>query len=180
MIFVFTTVFAQVKNTQIMHHLSNVKTIGHIQPNNVPNMNSAAPLPFWTNDFSNSNDWIMVDLIYGGLQNWVITTQGPQGAYSSAMGAITSTTASNGFALFDSDYLNNAYNPQEATLTYNGTVDCSAFQNVYINFECYHRVFRDSLFVETSYDNFATVVLNITNNRRINQKYLIAPVAGYP
>ena len=155
--FVFSTVFAQVKNTQIIQNFSSVKNIGYIQPNNSPNMNFAAPAPFWTNDFSNSNDWIMVDLVYGGLQNWVITTQGPQGSYSSAMGAISSTTASNGFALFDSDYLNNAYNPQEATLTYNGTVDCSAYQNVNINFECSHRVFRDSVFVETSYDNFATV-----------------------
>ena len=93
MFFVFSTVFAQVKNTQMIQSLSSVKNIGYIQPNNTPNINSAAPAPFWTNDFSNSNDWIMVDLVYGGLQNWVITTQGPQGSYSSAMGAISSTTA---------------------------------------------------------------------------------------
>jgi len=116
-----------------------------------------APAPFWTNDFSNSSDWTMVDLINGGLQNWVITTNGPTGSFSQPMEVIASTTAQNGFALFDSDALNTQYTPQEATLTYNGTVDCSQYQYVNINFECYHRVFRDSLFLETSLDNFATV-----------------------
>ena len=116
-----------------------------------------APAPFWTNDFSNSSDWTMVDLLNGGLQNWVITTSGPVGSYSAAMGVITSTTAANGFALFDSDNMNNQYTPQEATLTYNNTVDCSQYQYVNINFECYHRVFNDSVFVEVSLDNFATV-----------------------
>ena len=73
----------------------------------------------------------MVDLLNGGLQNWVITTNGPVGSFSGTMGIINSTTAANGFALFDSDALNTQYTPQEATLTYNGTIDCSAYQ--YIN-----------------------------------------------
>ena len=106
---------------------------------------------FWSNDFSNASDWTMVDLLNGGLQNWVITTNGPQGWYSSAMGPIASTTAANGFALYDSDALNSQYVPQQATLI---VVDCSQYPFVSINFECYHRVFRDSVFVEISLDNF--------------------------
>ena len=51
-----------------------------------------ASTTFWSNDFSNASDWTMVDLLNGGLQNWVITTNGPQGWYSSAMGPIASST----------------------------------------------------------------------------------------
>ena len=112
---------------------------------------------FWSNDFSTQSDWTMVDLLNGGLQNWVITTNAPVGSFSGTMGIINSTTAANGFALFDSDALNTQYTPQEATLTYNGAIDCSAYPYININFECYHRVFRDSVFVEISTDNFATV-----------------------
>ena len=88
--------------------------------------------PFWSHDFSNSSDWTMVDLINGGLQNWAITPNGPTGSYSSNMGVINSTTAANGFALFDSDALNTQYSPQEATITYNGSIDCSNYQKVKI------------------------------------------------
>ena len=106
-------------------------------------LNTNAQTPFWTNDFSNSSDWTMVDLANGGLQNWVITTNGPQGSFSSAMGPIASTTAANGFALYDSDALNSFYGVQEAYIMYNGTIDCSVFSNVNIEFQSYHKKFRD-------------------------------------
>jgi hypothetical protein len=136
--------------------IHNIKHIESIVPQS-SSASSLMPAPFWSNDFSTQSDWTMVDLLNGGLQNWVITTNGPVGSYSGTMGVINSTTAANGFALFDSDALNTQYTPQEATLTYNGTIDCSAYQYININFECYHRVFRDSVFVEISTDNFATV-----------------------
>ena len=145
----------KVAKTDMIYDIKHVESVLAI-----PSSSSSvapAPAPFWTNDFSNSSDWTMVDLLNGGLQNWAITTNGPTGGFSQPMGAISSTTAANGFALYDSDALNTQYTPQEATLTYNGTVDCSQYQYVNINFECYHRVFHDSLFLETSLDNFATV-----------------------
>ena len=145
----------KVAKTGMIYDIKHVESV-LATPSNSSSV-APAPAPFWTNDFSNSSDWTMVDLLNGGLQNWAITTNGPTGSFSLAMGAISSTTAANGFALFDSDALNTQYTPQEATLTYNGTVDCSQYQYVNINFECYHRVFHDSLFLETSLDNFATV-----------------------
>lgn len=153
-VLIFNVSFAQMKTIESPNQIINSKNVAGVTPSTNPN--TAATAPFWSNDFSNPNDWTMVDLIYGGLQNWVITSQGPQGAYSNAMGPITSTSGGN-FALYDSDYLNNAYNPQEATLTYNGSVDCSNYQYVNINFESYHRKFHDSVFVEVSTDpNFTT------------------------
>ena len=145
----------KVAKTGMIYDIKHVESV-LATPSNSSSV-APAPAPFWTNDFSNSSDWTMVDLLNGGLQNWAITTNAPTGSFSLAMGAISSTTAANGFALFDSDALNTQYTPQEATLTYNGTVDCSQYQYVNINFECYHRVFHDSLFLETSLDNFATV-----------------------
>ena len=53
----------------------------------------------------------MVDLVYGGLQNWVISTTGPVGSLAS-LGAISSTSTSDGFAMYDSDALNSSI-PQE-------------------------------------------------------------------
>ena len=148
-----TILFAQQIKTVEMskeHSLSsNIST--------TPINSSAAVAPFWTNTFDDPSEWTMVDLANGGLQNWIITTNGPQGGFSNAMGVIASTSASDGFALYDSDFLNTSYIPQEATLTYNNSVDCSNYQYVNINFECYHRVFRDSVFVEVSTDpNFST------------------------
>ena len=124
-----------------------------VQPISINSANSAAPAPpFWSNTFSNPSDWTMVDLIYGGLQNWVISTTGPTGSFSAGLGAISSTSASDGFAMYDSDALNSSYSPQEAYIQYNGTVDCSSYPYVNIEFESYHRKFRDSIFVEVSID----------------------------
>ena len=147
--------FAQSKNSNNLN--TNTKSIYSSVSSPIISSSAAAAPPFWSNDFSNASDWTMVDLLNGGLQNWVITTNGPQGGFSNAMGPIASTTAANGFALYDSDALNSQYVPQQATLTYNGTVDCSQYQYVNINFECHHRVFRDSVFVEISLDNFQTI-----------------------
>ena len=152
-----TSSIAQQKQAQT-NTIYNIKHVQSLVNPTSPQLSVApAPAPFWTNDFSDASQWTMVDLLNGGLQNWAITTSGPTGSFSQPMGVIASTTAANGFALYDSDALNTQYTPQEATLTYNGTVDCSQYQYVNINFECYHRVFRDSLFVETSLDNFVTV-----------------------
>ena len=148
-------IIAQQKTPQ-QNTIYNIKHIENVV-SQTPNSSSFMPAPFWTNDFSDASQWTMVDLLNGGLQNWVITTNGPVGSYSAAMGVINSTSAANGFALYDSDALNTQYTPQAATLTYNGSIDCSAYQFININFECYHRVFHDSVFVEISTDNFATV-----------------------
>ena len=113
---------------------------------------SAPPQPFWTNTFDSVPEWNMVDLVYGGLQNWTITNNGPAGTYSQSMGPIASTSANNGYAMYDSDALNSSYSPQEAYIQYYSTVDCSNYPYVNIEFDSYYRKFRDSVFVEVSID----------------------------
>ncbi len=119
--------------------------------------NCVAVTPFFTNDFSDLAEWTTYDALNGGLQDWVIGTAGPTGFFSMPMGAIASTTTANGFAMFDSDALGSSVtNTQDATITYNGTVDCSAYSYVNINFESSHRKFQDSVFVEISNDAWVT------------------------
>ncbi len=143
--------YAQIVNYDDMR--IEKKNFFSVQPTSTNSASSAAPAPpFWANTFSNPSEWTMVDLIYGGLQNWVISTTGPVGSFSAALGSISSTSASDGFAMFDSDALNSSYSPQEAYIQYNGTVDCSSYPFVNIEFESYHRKFRDSIFVEVSVD----------------------------
>ena len=125
----------------------------------------------------------MVDLIYGGLQNWVISTTGPVGSFSASLGAISSTSASDGFAMYDSDALNSSYSPQEAYIQYNGTVDCSSYPYVNIEFESYHRKFRDSIFVEVSidginWDRYEVHAGQATNTTTANPEFVSVNVSA--
>ena len=155
-----------------------------VQPTSINNASSAAPAPpFWSNTFSNPSDWTMVDLIYGGLQNWVISTTGPVGSFSAGLGAISSTSASDGFAMYDSDALNSSYSPQEAYIQYNGTVDCSSYPDVNIEFESYHRKFRDSIFVEVSidginWDRYEVHAGQATNTTTANPEFVSVNVSA--
>ena len=108
----------------------------------------------FSDDFSNSSNWIMTDIQNGGSQNWVIGTNGPTGPYSGSMGVIQSTTNSNGFALYDSDGLNTSGSgSQNAYLTYNGVVNCDSFSNININFQSYHRKYQNVIFLEIATDS---------------------------
>ena len=146
-----TSVFAQIENEKNNVKINNLNKF-YSQSQITAQSLSKAP-PFFTDDFSNSSNWTLIDWDWGGSQNWIITTNGPQGSYSQPMGAIASTSASNGFALYDSDFLNTAYTNQNALLVYNYPVDCSNYAYVNINFESYHRKFHDSVFVEVSTDS---------------------------
>lgn len=77
--------------------------------------------------------------------NWIYSTTGPQGAFS--IGAITSTTAGNGFMIFDSDL--NCEGPQDVWLI-SPSFDASGFDDVVVSFEHFYRRFNDQIFLEVS------------------------------
>ena len=95
----------------------------------------------WTSDFSDQSDWTAS----GG---WVIGTDVPAGSYSDGMGAIASTTADNGFAMYDSDDINGT----AGSLTMTNPIDLSDATNTGLILEFYGRNFYDSLWVEYSID----------------------------
>lgn len=99
----------------------------------------------WSNDFSNAADWATGN-IPNNNDNWVVTTQGPQGEY--AIAPIASTTASNGFALFDSDFM--CGGNQNAWIRPANSIDLSSHPRVVLQFEQYYRRFQGNCFVETS------------------------------
>lgn len=103
---------------------------------------------FWTDDFSNSTNWTISNQV-GNNDDWVIGTGVPSGAF--LIPGILSTTAANGFALFDSDLL--CSGDQIADLTTANSIDCSGKLAVTLTFEQYYRRFDDSTLVLVSNDN---------------------------
>ncbi|MDD4148636.1 MAG: T9SS type A sorting domain-containing protein [Bacteroidales bacterium] len=105
----------------------------------------------FSSDFSDPSQWT-IDNYVGNSDNWVIGTTGPSN--SSYMLPIQSTTAANGFALFDSDFLCSGI--QNAVLWTTTSFDCSAYANVHIKFETFYRRYNeDGIFVQVS-NNGAT------------------------
>jgi len=120
---------------------------------------------FYTNTFANASDWVFENEAGTNPQTWQIGTTGPTGAY--LIDPIESTTASDGFALFDSDL--HCGGNQVANLTLANGIDCSAQTEVLLSFEQQYRRFWDSTFVFVSNDdgvNWTKFTVNgeLTNN----------------
>lgn len=103
----------------------------------------------WSSDFSDESLWSLGNL-GNPDQDWEITTAGPTGFFSVGMGAIASTTAGNGFALFDSDAWGNDLSVQDAWIGNATAIDLSLIPNVRLSFEHYYRAFQGDCFVEFS------------------------------
>lgn len=101
----------------------------------------------WSSDFSNPSAWSITNGV-GNSDNWVIGTTGPAGSYP--IDPIASTTAANGFALFDSDLLCDGN--QDGFLTVASSIDLSSVSSVTLRFESFYRKFTDSIFVGVSTD----------------------------
>jgi hypothetical protein len=160
-----TSVFAQIQKEK--NNVTNTNLNKFYSQSQNQALSLAKAPPFFTDDFSNPSDWTMTDIANGGAQNWVIGTNGPIGTYSGNMNAIVSTSGGN-FALYDSDALNTAYSPQDAIITYNFPIDCSAYPYVNINFESYHKMFHDSVFVEVSTDNVSWDRYRVHTDQTVN------------
>lgn len=111
----------------------------------------------WSNDFSNPNDWTM-----GSTTNhyWTIGTQGGQGAYT--IGPINSTTADNGFAIYDSDNIG-ADTYQNTWIQVTNPIDLSGHDLIVLQFEQYYREFQGECFLETSTDGTTWTTLQIND-----------------
>jgi len=107
----------------------------------------------YTNDFSNPSSWTITSEV-GNTSNWVIGTAIPSGTYLIA--PITSTTASNGYALFDSDL--DCSGDQITNISLTGSVNCSSYPSVILEFQQQYRRFDDSTFVFVSNNNGSTWV----------------------
>ena len=101
----------------------------------------------WTNDFSVPSQWSITNAA-GNNDNWVIRTTGANGPLAAQIPTIASPTASNGFALFDSDSL--CSGNQNASITLVNPINLSNYNNVVLRFYQQYRRFFDSTFVSIS------------------------------
>lgn len=117
----------------------------------------------WSNDFSNPADWTMY-FTGGNGCGWEITTStDPNIGYGT--GPIQSTTAANGYALYDADACGSDGNPEDAYIQTVAPIDLSAYQSVSIRFEQRLRKWQTTqTFVEVSNDstNWTSFEVNLS------------------
>lgn len=144
------------------------KSVGknHIIPNSTSKKgNSPKTLStIWSDDFSNPNNWDISNQI-GNSDDWVIGTGVPSGSF--AIPGILSTTAANGFALFDSDVL--CSGDQIADLSTANSINCSSNSIVYLTFEQYYRRYDDSTIVFVSNDNINWTAFPVNTSVQNNE-----------
>ena len=138
-------------NQSISANRSSKNTLHH-QKSAVTSHSAVNRTDIWTNDFSVPADWTITS--EAGTGAWVIGTAIPSGTY--LIDPIASTTAANGYALFDSDL--DCSGDQITNLTMSGSADCSTFPAVILEFQQQYRRFDDSTFVFVSNDNGTTWV----------------------
>ena len=120
---------------------------------------SQQKVTIWSNDFSTASQWAIANATSDD-QNWVISTSTSTtlgfgtGAWVDANNTITNE---NGYALFDSDALGTEGGNQDATITHTGSIDCSSYPNVILEFTQRIRMWQttETIF-EVSNDNGAT------------------------
>ena len=107
----------------------------------------------WSNDFGTGVDATAWDFQVNGAatSDWVIGTTVPGGPF--AIAGIASTSAANGFALFDSDLYCDADGTQNADVfLINSAVNLSLQPAVQVTFESYYRAYQGSAWVIASTD----------------------------
>ena len=99
--------------------------------------------PFFTEDFEGGipADWSNVEVVGNGQPSfvWVDSTEGPQGPF--ATDPIASTSADNGWALFDSDV--NCNDPEGQDAWFSPAIDGTDLSEVWIRFQTFYRSFND-------------------------------------
>lgn len=101
-----------------------------------PKKEHHAKVTIWSNDFGTAADWAISNNT-NDQQDWVISTSTATnigygtGAWVDPTNTVTNE---NGYALFDSDAVGADGGNQDALMTYTGTIDCSAYPNVVLEF----------------------------------------------
>ena len=113
----------------------------------------------WSNDFSTASQWAFSNATNDN-QDWVISTSTSTSlGYSTGAWVDPSNTVTNenGYALFDSDLVGASNGNQDAFMTFTGSIDCSMYPNVVLEFNQRVRMWQttETIF-EVSNDNGAT------------------------
>lgn len=130
----------------------------------------------WSDDFSDPSTWQMGG---SGSNDWVIGQVAPNGDYPEP--AILSSTASNGWAIYDSDLY--CASSDDAWIQNVTPIDLTGYPVVQLVFEEEYRKYRDQTFVDVSNDgvNFTSFEVNslvALNDNTTNPAEVIVPISG--
>jgi hypothetical protein len=145
-----------------VNHNVNAKsaTFGKAEANDIV---SRKGTPLWSNDLSVPGDWT-INNDAGNSDDWVIGTAIPSGAF--AIAGIISTTAANGFGLFDSDLL--CSGTQDANLQITNSFDLSSAPSAKIEFEQFYRRYQGNSYVEVSTDGSTWTQYEVNDTYGVN------------
>lgn len=130
------------------------------------------------NTMGTPSEWSFNDNTMSG-DNWVIGTGVPAGSF--AIPGIASTTAVDGFALFDSDLL--CSGNQNADVYFSTPIDLTGQAAVAIEFESYYRAFQGNCYVIASTDGMTWTEVQVhsslaVNSSSANPEIVTANVSG--
>jgi hypothetical protein len=131
--------------------------------------------PIWSNDFSQSSDWIIANTTNDN-QNWAIVTTADA---TLALGTGTwvdpnnEITNENGYALFNSDKVGKQGGSQDATITFSGVIDLSGNNDVVLTFPQRLRRFSSTkTYIGLSPDGGSTwKYIEINANKAVNSVF---------
>lgn len=126
-------------------------------------INTRKGTPLYSNDLSVPGDWT-INNDAGNNDDWVVGTAIPSGSF--AIAGIVSTTAANGFGLFDSDLL--CSGSQDANLQITNSIDLSNNPNVKFEFEQYYRKYQGFTYLEISTDGSTWTQFEVNDTYAVN------------
>jgi hypothetical protein len=127
--------FAQTKSQMPLKQ--RVKPTLDAQQHNY-NPNRGGVTPIWADDFSNASTWTLATWPGAPVLNWQIGV-GLENSGQFPTTPIASTTASNGYAMLDSDGFANQSLVESSMMTTANPIDLNAVSNVVLQFETFYR-----------------------------------------
>lgn len=150
LLFAFQT-YSQVESYPAKKSYGGIQLITTAEhPNTINSTERTSGEVLYEDDFSVASNWTMTALLE--TANWEIVTEEPT-VVNDYVGTMASTTEANGFALFNGiQYLvHGTVTPQNATLTFNTTLNCLDVENVTLEFEQrYRHFYYEQTWVEVS------------------------------
>lgn len=122
-----------------------------VKPSGASATNFQEKAIIWSDDFSNPGTWNVGNVSAFG-EDWVVGTSVPSGSFPIA--GITSTTAANGYALFDSDLY--CSGDQYSWIETASNINLSGQSTVTLEFQEFYRKYTDQTFVEVSNNGGST------------------------
>ncbi len=155
LLFMFVMIASFIFGQSVQKSMRMKKTDEVFEVKKQTNFVSSKSTIVWSNDFSIEADWLIGHVDGAEAADWIITTEETAPAdyipvYGMA-GIITSETAENGFALFNSDITGgDGGDLQNAWIQIVNPIDLSSLEAPRFVFTTYYKKFEDQVFFEYS------------------------------